>query len=666
MGNHFHKRNSRLSRGLEKTGADSETKIRVTKNHTNTICKYVINSILGMAPTGAILPKNPTEIQDQKSAEIHASIFEDYKARTKFNAHVRRWAHDFVITGEVFVNVYWDDSLGPKIGYEEVLDPETGEVTGQNFIHAGDVCLERVFAWDVRMDVGAKDFDEASWVGYEKMVCPKKVAKVLGLDEEEAKTLTEEADETFKVFDGQTGDYSESKGKILLRQMYLRPDSEHPNGYFYYFSKEKVLAHGELPHDQMGNVFFPIKYLGFDEIPTSPRSASMIRMIRPDQMEVNRCASAIALTQMTVGFDKMITPAGGTIDANTQKAGIRIIKVPGGKQSTDIIPGRSGEQFLNTMNSSISEMYRKTGVPEVAEEKAQDTDVFAALFKNDKQKLRFSLYSSKFSEFLVDIIETILRLKKAYMRDETFIRVVGKAEYVNIPEFRAMDDIGFQIKIEPSTEDLESRYGKHMTLVQTMQYLGQDMDKHTKGMLLKQMPFLNKEEIHSEYTLEYETARNVMLSLDRGEMPDLVTAGSPDYFLKQLQMRTYKPDFKFLPEMVKLNYQQQVQAYQQLYKQNVTEIQRAQQGFIPADGPQVPVDGMYTETIGSNGQPKSERMKFYLSSLQWLAKQMEAQHQAMGNITTLPLGQQAELAQTYNQGGAEMPLEGNVPNVNGF
>jgi hypothetical protein len=645
-GNHFHKQGSKFTRSLEQSGANAETKIRVTKNHTNTICKHIINSILNLAPTGVILPKNPSEIQDQKAAEIHSSILEDFKYRNKLKSHIRRWVHDYVINGEVFVNQFWDPSMGQRLGQEIHVDPETGEQSATDTFE-GDVVLERIWSWDVRQDPAAKSFEEAAWIGYEKMLHLDKILKMFGDSEEIRKACQSDMDETYKVFDSSSASYKDSKGMILLRQMYFRPCLDYPQGYFVFFTKEKILAEGPLPTDSNGNVFFPIKHVGFDEVPTSARSVSIIRQIRPDQMEVNRCASAIALTQMTVGFDKMIAPTGGEIQADSQKAGIRIIRVPGGKQSTDIIPGRNGDQFLNTMTSAISEMYSKTGVPEQYQEKTQDADMLASLYKNERQKVRYSLYADKFSDFLIDIIETTLKLKKAYMPDGSYIRAVGKAEFVNIAEFRAADDIGFQIKVEPGTDDLESRYGKHMALTNMMQYLGGSLDKTTTGMVIKNYPFSNIEEISSQFTKSYDNAKNIMLALDRGENPPISAVDDADYIRNTLNNRMRKPDFQFLDQRIQAQYHDQLTQYNNQYTENMRSVQRAEQGFIPFDGPMVPVEGMYETVTGSNGQPKSARMQLPQVAIKWLADQLKAQGQAFGDITNQPLGLQANVANQF-------------------
>ena len=121
---------------------------------------------------------------------------------------------------------------------------------------------------------------------------------------------------------------------------------------------------------------------------------------------------------------------------------------------------------------------------------------------------------------------------------------------------------------------------------------------------------------------------------------------------------TVNNELRYNTFQVQNNYQQQIEAYKQLYNQNLQEIQRAKDGFIPAEGPSVPVEGMYETVMGSNGQAKSQRVQIPQSSIKWLIEQLQAQKIGFGQIQSLPQGQQASMAQAYNQ-GTEMP-EGQV------
>jgi hypothetical protein len=659
LGNHFAKKQQKLTRSMEHANTNDEMKVRVTKNHTNVVCKYIINSILALAPTGIVSPKNPNEIQDQKAAEIHKTILDDFKYRNKVDAHIRSWAQDYVVSGECFLNVFWDTNKGRKITPSPYYDLMNQLIQDPPYF-CGDVVMERIFPWDIRHDSG-KSFEELTWIGYEKMVDPDVLKRAFGDHPEIDKAIREDADQTYKVFESGSGKYREAKGKVCLRQVYFRPCTEYLNGQYLFFTKEIELARGDLPVDNNGNVFFPIKYVGFDEIPTSPRASSIIKQIRSDQMEVNRCATAICHTQMTVGWDKMIIPTGGEVEAGATKAGVRIFKVPGGKQGADFIPGRSGEQFLATMQQAITEIYNKTGVPEQWDEKSPDADVMAVLYKNMRQRTRFSLYGKKFADFIVDVFEDVLRLKKAYMKDEEFFLITGKMEYQNISEFRSMDDLGYQVKIEEGSEDLESRFGKYMGLMSTMQYLGGNLDDNTKGMILRNLPFINGEEITSKMTLNYDNARNIMLALDRGEQPPISDVGDPLYISEQLNARTYKPDFRYLTPEIQQAYQQQVAAYNDIYNQKAAAVQRAQSGFIPADGPTVPIEGMYQEVMGSNGQPKYARLQLPQAAIQWLQEQLQSQGMALGNIQNVPMGTQGQIAEQFNNMQGMTPMQEQQP-----
>lgn len=234
------------------------------------------------------------------------------------------------------------------------------------------------------------------------------------------------------------------------------------------------------------------------------------------------------------------------------------------------------------------------------------------------------------------------------MTDEEFFLVTGKQEYQNIAEFRSLNDLSYQIKIEEGTEDLESKFGRYISLTQTMQYIGTNLDDNTKGMILRNLPFANGEEITSKLTQQYDNAKNIMLALDRGEIPPVSDIADPLYVAEQLNNRIFKPDFRYLNPQIQNNYRQQIAQYNQIYTMKVQELERAKQGFIPADGPTVPVDGMYETVDGPNG-PKTQRVQMPQSALMWLAEQLKLQNKTLGNFNTLPLGQQAQIAEQYNQ-----------------
>ena len=71
-------------------------------------------------------PKNDSEAQDQKDAELNLSVWQDFKHRKKYKDKVRDWAQSYVRIGEVATKVTWSWEHGEFQGFEPKLN-EFGE-----------------------------------------------------------------------------------------------------------------------------------------------------------------------------------------------------------------------------------------------------------------------------------------------------------------------------------------------------------------------------------------------------------------------------------------------------------------------------------------------------------------------------------------------------------
>src|SRR5574343_1050350 len=85
-GNHYSKKTMKaFGRIRDDRSINEQQKIRITRNHIQRICKIYENNILTYAPDAVIGPKNATELQDQKAAELNNSVWQDFKSRHKFS-----------------------------------------------------------------------------------------------------------------------------------------------------------------------------------------------------------------------------------------------------------------------------------------------------------------------------------------------------------------------------------------------------------------------------------------------------------------------------------------------------------------------------------------------------------------------------------------------------
>ena len=101
--------------------------------------------------------------------------------------------------------------------------------------------------------------------------------------------------------------------------------------------------------------------------------------------------------------------------------------------------------------------------------------------------------------------------------EENLVPAIGRAELINISEFKNTSPLFYQIKLEPGTEDLETKLGKQLTFNQVMQYVGSNLDPKDIGKLIRTSPYANNELAAEDLTMDFDNANNMILSLDRGE-----------------------------------------------------------------------------------------------------------------------------------------------------
>jgi hypothetical protein len=668
-GDHYPNKNSRFWARIRDTKQISqEAKIRITKNHLQKITKTYVNNILAHAPGVAVGPANDNELSDQKAAELAHSIWQDLKYKQKINQKIRGWAKDYIEIGECFVKVFWDPSAGDLKGFEAeierdeqgnpisdelgnvipVLDENGQLVPTKKAVFTGAIQFERFFAFNVLRAASAKAMEDSPFICVRKMSLIKDLQAMVGDDEEKLKFIQSSSKDTFNVFEGTTGKYQNVKDQCMVREYYFRRCAEYPTGYYYITTEAGILFEGELPFG-----IFPIHYVGFDEAATSPRARSIIKVARPYQAEINRSYSKLAEHQITLGDDKLLIQAGTKLAHGGSVAGVRGVQYSGAPPG--ILQGRSGEQYLSTINSNIQELYSVTNVYEDTEETPSQMEPYTLLYRSIRNKKKFSLYGEKFEEFLVAICETALDLAKNYYTEDMLVPAVGRREYINISEFKSSEKLCYLVKVEKQSDDIESRLGKQLAMNQVIQYASKEIGSENIGRILKNMPFVNGDEAFADLTQDYENSVNDILALDRGQYPTTSQYENLTYLIRRIVSRTKQRDFDFLPVPVRMNYQRKIAELEKAEADKQAAIQRAQSGFIPTTGYSVGCD-FYVEDPAKPGTTRRARVPY--DSLSWLLKKLEEQGTSLSALDGMNEGVLAEMGQYMPQGNGQVQTPG--------
>ena len=627
MGNHYAKRDSAFFNRLRSSKSINEdTKIRLTKNHIQKICKTYRNNILQHVPGVTILPKNESELQDQKAAELHRAVWEDVKVRHNFKKRVSEWCQDFIDIGECICKVTWDNTKGTLLGFDESQDL-MGNVVKRP-IFSGDVVYDRITGFNLLRDPAAKNMDESRYLIDRKMVDVKDLKAMVGKDENKLKIIEEGKDNTYKIYNGISGDYETTEhGKTMLREFFYRPCIDYPNGYYYLCVDDGILFDGELP-----NGIFPFIYSGFDEITTAARSESIIKQLRPYQAEINRSASMIAQHQIQHGNDKVFIQKGSKIAHGDNTGGVQAFQYSGA--APIVQQGRTGEQFYAYMQMQIQEMYQVANVFEDAVEKNSNADPYAMLYRSMKDKKKFVLYAEKFERFLVEVCQKTLETYKVNCSPAAIVPAVGRSEAINVMEFKSAEDLRYQIKVEPRGDDIESMMGKQLSINHVLQYTASQLSKEDIGQMVRMMPFVNEKQMMSDLTIDFDNATNDILSLDRGQYVPANPNDNHQYLIKKLQHRMKQADFRFLNPQIQQMYQVKIQEHIKIDAEQIKAVQEAKAGFIPSGGGLVGID-IYDPS-------STKRIKLPMEAAQWLIKRLAEQGSSQAALESMPQAVQAQ------------------------
>jgi len=620
-----------LRRVVDKHDLTSQQKLRLTKNHIQRIQKLYRNNLLSYVPDVLCEPANPNELRDSKAAQLYNSVWKWIHKNHKIRKKQKGWAKRFLDLGEVFVKIFWDPNLGQT--YETPAMDEMGrpvvDEMGNPMMEVrktGDLVIEEAYGFNVLRKKGIESMEDSPFICIRKLR-PKKemLAMVGGPRDERAKYISSSSEQTYRVFDATSGDYADTKDQVLVQEWYFRPCAEYPNGWYVFCTPYGKLFEGELPEG-----IFPVVYAGLEDIETSPRHISNIRHLRPYQVEINRMASKIAEHQVTLGDDKIIIQGGAKITSGNVIPGVRSINVSGPPPT--ILEGKSGNQFLDNLQNEIREMYLISNIKEDSQQKPPKMDTYAMLFADMKEKKRFNIYTEKFEDFMIEVAEVALKLMKLYAPNEMVIKGIGTAEAVNIAEFKRQEELGFMINIDRSSSDITSTFGRLLQINHIMQYSGQKLQREDMGLMIRNMPFVNKEEIYSDLVMDFDNSVNVILALDRGEKPSVDPSDNHVYMIKRLRSRMQKADFKTLDPAIQQEYIRQIVKHENYEAENLKRLKQLENEFIPSGGPKVRCDYYVEHPTDPN---KSVTAKIPSEALNWLIKQLEAQGSPLNEVKQL-------------------------------
>jgi hypothetical protein len=666
-GNHYSKKTTSFHSTIRNSQKLTENqKLRLTKNHIPRITKSYSQAINAKVPGVIPVPQNDLEAQDRKAADLNAAVWHDAKYRYNLKEKFREFVDNFVEIGEMCAYIYYDPNDGEFIGYEQAID----EVTQQPKVDemgqmvpdlnkprfSGAFQFKNIPGFNLLRAPQAKSMKTSPYVIIREMVDKKELELAYAGDPDKLKAIGEGDTDEFIVFDTNKRQYSEESEQILVRYHFYRSCKQYPNGYFYISTERGILEQDELPYG-----IWPIIWEGFDTFSTNPRGYSIIKVARPYQAEINRASSQAATHQITVGDDKIIYQGGTKLAQGALLPGVRGITYNG--QPPQILPGRSGEQFLPYIESQITEMYAACMIEEISIDNQQQAqlDPYTLLFRAASQKAKFGRYIEKVEEFQKQFCMTYLEMAKKYLPDDAIVVAIGRSEAINIPEFKSTQPLSYQIRIEEQSEDISDRLGTQLGLNHLIQYAGQNLDPKQIALLAKEMPFLKNTSIVKRLTIDYTNAENDMLQLERGQMPFISPVAENKIYIDEITNRMKQSDFMMLSPQVRQLYDQYLTIHEDEFKRKELAQQQAKDGYIPIGGSLITV-GMHLPDPNTSSGTRQVRLPY--EAIMDLIKKLDAQGHSLQSLESLNDGVVADMMKRMPSQAGQQQQQLPMPNLN--
>ena len=619
-------------------------KLRITINFIHKACNIYSNFIANIAPSVDIAPANPSETSDMKVAEMHQKIWSHIKEINDMSTLNRKFTDDFTIIGEALVKVFWNPAKGIKVpgAIKQDFNAETGEPVSepyQEMVMSGDVDYESLFGFNLRRDPSATVWNKCRWVQHDKMVDKKEVEAQFKIKLKDGDSV----DETFKIFDTNSASYFEMTNKykkVLVRETYFRPCLKYPEGYYYISTDYEILAKGKLPLGE-----FPIKHAFFDEVPGSPRGYSIIKQARSSQAEINRAVSKTAEHQITLGDDTVYIQKGTKVSPGGYLNGIKAVQYSGIEPK--IVQGRDGSQYSAHYDKATENFFRILDISEFIE-KGGTQDLTAQLYKNLREREKFTKYAAKMEKFQKDICKMSLKFYKHFAPDALVLEIIGADEQMNLPEFRKSTELSYQIRLDEVTEDVDTKFARMQKFTEILQF-SPDLPPEVRGLIIKNMPYANIDELSKEITRDYEYAQNVILALDRGEQVPVRPRENHIYMTGVLSSRTMEGDFKYKPPQIQQMYEQRIEEHEIMETERVKREQELTAGFIPSGGDLVSVNMTISVPNADGTGTKTERLKLPVETINWVKEMLAKQGWSQEQLSKLLPESRAEMGDMMSQ-----------------
>ncbi len=431
---------------------DPNAPVRISINKIGSLVERVIARLLRHVPQPECRPVTDTQ-SDINAAKVGTRILDhELNARLKFQQRLTELYFWVLPLGWSFFHIRWDPKAGAVMG---TVDDKGKPVQ----VHQGDIVMDEVPAFELRIDPNAKRFREARWVIRTVAMTKEAVYEQYGIlpeGDENAQPLADEwrmsSLSSYTTEEGKRKNGKPQDDMVAVHQFWMRPGGRvRPEGLVFTWSGTTMLEkpmpfpyeHGRLP-------FVPFNLL--PAVGGDPAGRTWVTDLVSMQRDYNDARSREAMIRRQL-VPKILAPV-GAIDPHRLTSRVEVISYnPIGTAPTLQLPdGRWMAQYETAMNRADQEMGDRAGQAEVSQGKAASSAPAAgilALQEADETKLAIS--STELAASVEEVGLQVLMLVRQFWVEERVVRTWSRDGQLEVQHF-SKSDLGEQLDVHVSSE----------------------------------------------------------------------------------------------------------------------------------------------------------------------------------------------------------------------
>ena len=426
---------------------DPNAPVRITINKIGGHVERTIARLTKSIPIPETRPVSDSQ-DDVNAAKVGTRILDHEMNRLKLQHRLIDLYFWVLPLGWSFLHLRWD----PKAGAKAATDPETGET-----IPVGEIAMEVVPAYEVRLDPNARTWWDARWCRRDVVMTREAVFEQYGVAVEadgseaqawEWRDLAAYGEGNVNV----ENDRRKDTDTVTVKQFWMLPGGRrNPEGLVFTYCGKQMLE-GPMPFPYAHNhlPFVPLNLL--PPVGGSPAGRTWVTDLVQIQKDYNDARSREATIRRTL-TPKIVAPT-GSIDPNKLTTRVEVITYnPLGQAPQLQMPdGRWMSQYEQGMDRADAEMGERAGQAEVSQGNAATSAPAAsimALQEADETKLAIS--AQQLVEAIKELGWQTLMLVKQFWVEERVVRTWSRDGLLEVGHFNQAS-IGDQLDVHVTSE----------------------------------------------------------------------------------------------------------------------------------------------------------------------------------------------------------------------